>query len=259
MATKVKRSEIKTFMNTTPATTATYKLIGDGVTTGKINYNPKTTDETYITDDSATISIDSYAPTMPIEATAKNGDDVFEYVDGLRKARAVLADAETDIVNVWLYETATLGEYPAEKQSCSVQIDDFGGDGGTAAKINYTINFMGGAVLGTFNPTSKAFTPNPNVASLSALSIGALVLTPTFDPNWLWYTATTASSPQTGTATADDPTATVLLKNGATTIDTDTGEATGAITLATGVNTITAKVTVGTENVTYTVAVTKTV
>jgi hypothetical protein len=51
----------------------------------------------------------------------------------------------------------------------------------------------------------------------------------------------------------------VLLKNGVTTIDTDTGEATGSITLATGVNTITAKVTVGTENVTYTVALTKTV
>ncbi|MBV5322619.1 MAG: hypothetical protein JZU60_02140 [Ilumatobacteraceae bacterium] len=60
-----------------------------------------------------------------------------------------------------------------------------------------------------------------------------------------------------------------MLKNGVTTIDTDTGEATGSITLATGVNTITAKVTpgipvtrasaVGAEDVTYTVALTKTV
>lgn len=258
MTAKIKRSEFATFMNTTPSTTATYKLIGDGVKTSKINYNPKTTEETYIHQDSATISIDSYAPVMPIESTAKTGDDVFEYIDTLRKARAVLADAETDVVNVWLYETATLGEYPAEKQSVSIQIDDFGGDGGAAATINYTVNYIGDAVLGTFNPTSKVFTPNPNVASLSALTIGALVLSPTFDPNWLWYTTTTNTSPQTGTATATDPTATVLLKNGITTIDTDTGEATGAITLALGVNTITAKVTVGTENVTYTVAVTKT-
>lgn len=258
MTSKVKRSEFATFLNVAPTSTASYKLIGDGVKSSKVNYNPKTTEETYIHQDSATISIDSYAPVMPIEAAAKKGDDVFEFVDALRKARAVLADAETDVVNVWLYETATLGEYPAEKQSVSVQIDDFGGDGGAGASINYTVNYMGDAVLGTFNPTTKVFTPNPNVASLSALTIGALVLTPTFSPDWLWYTATTNTTPQTGTATADDPTATVLLKNGVTTIDTDAGEATGSIALALGVNTITAKVTVGTENVTYTVAVTKT-
>lgn len=155
---KVKRSEIKTFINTTPATTATYKLIGDGVTSGKINYNPKTTDETYIHQDSASISVDSYAPVMPVEMIAKNGEDVFEFVDGLRKARAVLSAAETDIVNVWLYETAVSGAYPAEKQSVSIQIDDFGGDGGVAARINYTINYIGNAVLGTFNPTTATFT-----------------------------------------------------------------------------------------------------
>jgi hypothetical protein len=259
MATKIKRSEFKSFMNTTPATTATYKLIGDGVTTATINYNPKTTEEQYISEDSASIYIDAYAPTMPVEMTAKNGDDVYEFVDGLRKARAILDDAETDIVNVWLYETATLGEYPAEKQACSIAIDDFGGDGGASVKVNYTINFRGDPVLGTFNPTTKVFTPNPNTGEgLSAFTIGALTLTPTFDRDQLFYTATTNTSPQTGTATAEDSGATVLLKNGGTTIDTDTGEATGAITLANGVNTITAKVTIGAVNNTYTIAVTKT-
>ena len=161
MSNKIKRSEVKTFLNTTPLTTATYKLLGDGVTSGKIDMGPKTTEETYIHQDNASISVDSYAPTMKIEQTAKNGDDVFEFVDALRKARAVLGDAETDIVNVWLYETATLGEYPAEKQNVSIQIDEFGGDGGEPTKINYTINYVGDPVLGTFNPTTKVFTPNP--------------------------------------------------------------------------------------------------
>ena len=155
---KVKRSEFKTFMNTTPATSATYKLIGTGVNSGKINYNPKTNEETDIDQDSASISVESYAPTLPIEAIAVNGDDVFEFVDGLRKSRAVLSAAETDIVNVWLYETPTSGAYPAEKQPVSIQIDDFGGDGGQAVKINYTINFLGSPTLGTFNPTTKTFT-----------------------------------------------------------------------------------------------------
>ena len=260
MGTTIKRSQFKTFLNTTPSTTATYKLIGDGVTSGEISMNPKTTEEMYIHEDTGSTVVEGYAPTMAIEAVAKNGDYVFEFVDALRKARAILDDAKTDIVNVWLYETPTSGEYPAEKQNVSIQIDSFGGDGGASNKINYTINYQGDATLGTFNPTSGVFTPNPNVAEgLSALTIGSLTFTPAFSRDQLFYTATTASSPLTGTATAENPAATVLLKNGATTINTGTGAATGSITLATGANVITAKVTIGSVNNTYTVTVTKTV
>jgi hypothetical protein len=155
---KVKRSQIATYVNTTPSTTATYALLGVGVTTGKINMNPKTTEETYIHEDTANISLDSYAPTLPVEMTVHDDDDVFEFIDDLRINRAVLDDAETDIVNVFLYQSSTTGGYPAEKQSVSVQIDDFGGDGGTPAKINFTFNYLGDAVSGAFDVTSKAFT-----------------------------------------------------------------------------------------------------
>ncbi|MBK8467731.1 MAG: hypothetical protein IPL32_18105 [Chloracidobacterium sp.] len=158
MTAKIKSSQIKMFMNTTPAAAATYSLIGDGVKSLKVNYNPKTTEETYVHQDNASISVDSYAPTVPVEMTAKAGDAAFEYIDSLRKARAVLADAETDVVSVWLYETPALGEYPAEKQSVSIQIDDMTIEGGVAVKINYTINYIGDPVQGTFNPTTSAFT-----------------------------------------------------------------------------------------------------
>ncbi len=158
MTTKIKRALVKTFLNTTPSTTATYNLIGDGVLSGQIAYNPKVTEETYIHETNASVSVDSYAPKLPLEMTAKSGDAVFEYIDGLRKARAVLSDAESDIVNVWLYETPSTGEYPAEKQTVAIQIDDFGGDGGDSVKINCTINFVGDPVSGTFNPLTKTFT-----------------------------------------------------------------------------------------------------
>lgn len=157
---KIKRSEVMTFMNVNPSGVASYKLIGDGVTTGAIEYNPKTTEEVYIHEDSATISIDSYAPALPVEAVAVSGDAVFEFIDGLRVARAVLDDAETDIVNVWAYEAGGPAAYPAEKQKVSIQIDEFGGDGGQSVKINYTINFIGDPVAGTFNAGTSAFTPS---------------------------------------------------------------------------------------------------
>lgn len=155
---KIKRSEVMTFIDITPSTTATYKLIGDGVTTGAIGYNPKTSEETYIHEDSATITVESYAPTMAVEAVAVSGDSIFEFIDDLRVARATLSDAETSIVNVWAYETGGPTAYPAEEQKVSIQIDEFGGDGGTAVKISYTINFIGDPVVGTFNASTFAFT-----------------------------------------------------------------------------------------------------
>lgn len=157
---QIKRSQVATFINTTPDAVATYELLGLGVTDAQIAYNPKTTEEHYIHQDSATIMTDGYAPNIPVESSAYVEDAVFVFIDELRKARAVLGDAETDIVNVWLYETPTLTEYPAEQQPVSIQIDDFGGAGGVATKINFTINYIGDPVRGMFDPATKAFTPN---------------------------------------------------------------------------------------------------
>ncbi|MFM8321001.1 MAG: phage tail tube protein [Chloroflexota bacterium] len=157
-STTVKRSQFKTFLNTGTTQTPIWSLIGDGVTSAVIQYNPQTTEEVYIHQDSGSVEIDAYKPTMPIEAKALNGDAVFEFVDALRKARAVGSAAYAEVVNVWLYETPTTGAYPAEKQSVSIQVEDFGGEGGQPAKINFTINFRGDPTAGTFNPTTLAFT-----------------------------------------------------------------------------------------------------
>ena len=254
-ATRIKRSDFRTFLYTGAA----YYLIGDGVTSGKVQYNPKVTNEIYISANNAEISVDGYAPTFPVNATAKYGDAVFNYIDGLRQARDILGDAETYIVNVWAYETPALSNYYAEKQAVSIQVDDFGGDGGVVTKLNYTINFVDSPISGSFNPTSKVFTPAPILAGLSALTVGALTLTPLFatDKNWLWYAAATTSSPQTVSATSVDGGATVSIYNGITLVNTGTGSASGSASLSAGANTITIVIVSGTETVTYTIVVTK--
>ncbi len=157
--TKVKRSKLAIFLDTSGGEeTAEWALIGDGVTEQTIAYNPQTSDEVYIHQDSGTTDVESYKPNIPTPMTAIKGDPVFDYVDGLRKARAIGADARTKICIVYLYDTETTGAYPAEQNDCSIQIDDFGGAGGESATINFTINLIGDAVVGTFNPTTKSFT-----------------------------------------------------------------------------------------------------
>ena len=157
--TKVKRSKLAIFLDTSGGEeTAEWALIGDGVTEQTFAYNPQTSDEVYIHQDSGTTDVESYKPNIPTPMTAIKGDPVFDYVDGLRKARAIGADARTKICIVYLYDTETTGAYPAEQNDCSIQIDDFGGAGGESATINFTINLIGDAVVGTFNPTTKSFT-----------------------------------------------------------------------------------------------------
>lgn len=89
-------------------------------------------------------------------------------------------------------------------------------------------------------------------ARLSGLKIGALTLTPAFDPDVTSYTATTTNATNTVTATAEDAGAEISILNG--------GAAVGngdAATWADGENTLTILVTNRDSQKTYTVTVTK--
>lgn len=155
---KIKRSLLATFLNTGTSEEPVWSLIGDGVTEQTISYNPQTNDETYINQNSGVTDVESYKPTISNPMTAMKGDEVFEYVDNLRIKRAVLDESVTEILIVYLYKTATTGAYPAERNRCGIQIDDFGGAGGESAKLNFTVNLQGDATHGTFNPSTKTFT-----------------------------------------------------------------------------------------------------
>lgn len=88
--------------------------------------------------------------------------------------------------------------------------------------------------------------------SLSALTIGSLSLTPTFDASVTAYTAATTSSTNTVTATAADNEATVVL-----TVNGNSLTNGGSATWDAGENTVNITVAKGTSSKTYTVVVTK--
>ena len=159
MSGKIKRSKLAIFLNTAAkgAAQPVWSLIGDGVTEQVIAYNPQTSEETYVHQDSGVTEVESYRLTIATPMTAVAGDAVFEFVDNLRLNRSVLAEARTQLCIVYLYKEAAQGKYPAEKNECSVQIDDFGGAGGESAKLNFTVNLIGDPVQGSFDPVTKAF------------------------------------------------------------------------------------------------------
>ena len=131
---KIKRSLFKTFIDTTPTgESSTYNLLGVNVSELSVDYAPQSESSVDIVSDSADTEITSYQPTAGVSAVATEDDPVFEFVNGLRRSRAVLDDACTSI-------------------------DSYGGAGGESLKIEYTINYRGDPVKGTFAVATKAFT-----------------------------------------------------------------------------------------------------
>ena len=90
-------------------------------------------------------------------------------------------------------------------------------------------------------------------ARLSGLTIGALSLSPSFDPNTAEYTAETENGTNKVTATLeDDSTQVKITLNGGTDIPNGSAAA-----WQTGENTLTVTATNGNQSKTYTVTVTK--
>ena len=253
---KIKRSAFRSFLNVGTLASPSWGLIGEGVTAGSIGYNPKVEEETYIHEDNTTVTVESYAPKFPIESTAIKDDAVFEFVDTLRKDRGILSAAETEVINVWTYKNPISGYYPAEKQFCSVQLDEFGGEGGSSNKINYTVNFIGDPVLGRFNPTTKVWSPleAPLTHTLTTLTLGSGTLSPLFTANKsnLFYTTSIAAATVTVSSALSG--ATIVQKCN----DVEVLQG-AAANLNLGKNTITIAVTVSGVTYIYVIEATRTV
>lgn len=147
----VKRSKWAEFLNTTPSTTnPTWSRIGKGVSENEISYNANVVTETFIDQDNADNSVDSYAPQIPVTQYAYKGDPVYDFIDSLRKARATGTACETQLLLVNKYDANTAGDtFSAELQPVAIQIDTFGGAGGERLSIGYNILFNGDPTTGT--------------------------------------------------------------------------------------------------------------
>lgn len=155
---KIKRSLFATFINTTPGDTPeTWARMGKGITSQNISYNPNVTTEQYIDEDNAVSSVDSYAPSLDGSQTCYKGEPVFEYIDGLRQARAVGSALETEVLFVYMYAGES-GSFKAEKNKCVIQLGEYGGDGGGNVTMTYTIGLNGDPVVGTASVTSGKVT-----------------------------------------------------------------------------------------------------
>lgn len=150
MAELVKRTNIATFLDTTPSSAATLSLVGMGITDYGQDYNANVTTEKYIIDDNATNTLDSYNISASASQTCYFGDAVYDYVNGLRRKAAVGDEVKTHVYDVDKYDytgTGSSKKFAATKYECAVVINSYAK--GERPAIEYTIYYNGTPTLGT--------------------------------------------------------------------------------------------------------------
>lgn len=138
------------FLNIEPSEgTETWALVGNGMTTGSYTYEATETSETYIVNDNATTTVDSYALSLDGEMKCIYGDEVYDFINALRYKLATGTDAETTVLLIDKYDVVETSKFKAQKFDCSISISSYGGDGGATPTIGFKINVNGDPVNGT--------------------------------------------------------------------------------------------------------------
>ncbi len=150
MAELVKRTNIATFLDTTPSSSATLSLLGYGITDYGQDYNANVTTEKFIIDDNATNTLDSYNISASATQTCYKGDAVYDYINGLRRRAAVGDDVKSHVYDVDKYNftgTGSSKQFEATKYECIIVINSYAK--GERPAIEYTIYYNGTPTLGT--------------------------------------------------------------------------------------------------------------
>ena len=147
--TKIDRTELVEFLNTTPDSEPTWAIVGVGITDKSIDYNANVTEEKWIIENNSRKEIDSYAPSSGVEQTAYKGDPVFEYIDEIRYRLAKGAKARTQALQIDKYSVTDEEEAPKYRARLWTVAIEITSNGGETAKINYNIHYVGDPEFGT--------------------------------------------------------------------------------------------------------------
>jgi len=142
----------------TPATTTI--TLGGVITSLTESSNPTETTKQYIHEKSSRTNVTGFGNEFPVTMDMVKGDAVFEDFYKIFYNRATGTDAKRDhyIVNLW-EPTETQNEYKARKINQTVSITEATGEAGEQKQITGSLK-GGDFVYGTFNTSTKTFTPD---------------------------------------------------------------------------------------------------
>lgn len=159
---KVTREQIATYLNTTPGESSEkWSIVGVGITDYGQSFNPQIETEKWIINKNATSSLESYQIQGDVSQKCYFGDPVYDFVNNLRRTRAIGSQVETQILDVDTYDATgedTAKKYKAQKNDCMIAVTSYGT--GETPVIEYSIYYNGDPVVGTVSiaDTKPVFT-----------------------------------------------------------------------------------------------------
>lgn len=143
---KVRRDQVATYLDTTPSATSTWELLGIGITSYGIAFNPQITTEKWIINENATSSHEGNQKQGDVSQKIYKDDPCFEYVYSLMDKSG--AEVETHVLDVDMWNsvgTGTSAKFKARKSDCLIAITNYMAE---EAVIEYSIYYNGDPVEG---------------------------------------------------------------------------------------------------------------
>lgn len=161
--TVIQRYQYADYLNVGDAGAPKWVLMGAGFTTLDEEPGAQTDSVKYVNEKSASSSIISYETVFPFEAEQIATEEAIDAIYEVGRNHYVGADAEFEYCRVELWRSAATGGegagnvFEARKFNVAVEVSDFTGE--TKMTISGNLNAIGDPVLGTFDTTTKEFTP----------------------------------------------------------------------------------------------------
>ena len=153
---KIERNQFLTYLDTTPSSTETWKILGIGITDYGIAYNPQVDTEKWIIEKNARTDHTSNQKQGSVSQTAYKNDPLFEFVaDGRDQL-----NYKTHILDIDMWN-GNGSTYPATKSDGKIVVTNYMGENAT---IEYDLYYEGDSVDGTVTITNGVPTFVPNTS-----------------------------------------------------------------------------------------------
>lgn len=154
---KIKRSQFITYLDTTPSSSATWKLLGIGITEYGIAFNPVVDSEKWIIEDNARTDHSSNQKQSTVSQKCYKNDPVFEFVNAGRDQ----LNYKSHVLDIDAWN-GTGSTYPAKMNDVIITVTNYMGEN---AEIEYDIYYDGDAVEGTVTIADgvPTFTPTTSL------------------------------------------------------------------------------------------------
>ena len=154
---KIERSQFLTFLDVTPASAYSWKVLGIGITDYGIDYNPQVDTEKWIIEDNARVDHTSNQKQGSVTQKTYKNDPCFEFIQAGRDK----LNYKTHILDIDVWN-GNNGTYPATVTDGKVVVTSYMGEN---AQIEYDLYYDGDITTGTVTITDgvPTFTPTASL------------------------------------------------------------------------------------------------